>query len=100
MVRRTDRPAMTIAVDFGRKATKQTRPFGQISYGACFGIDNLNMTIFSMSHDHNVFHAMPCQVKSDSKSLSLKLMGQSPLVLVCLIRDMVSNDGPRLILTL
>ena len=25
MVRRTDRPAMTIAVDLGRKATKQTK---------------------------------------------------------------------------
>ena len=26
MVRSTDRPAMTIAVDLGRKATKQTKP--------------------------------------------------------------------------
>ena len=27
MVRRTDRPAMTIAVDLGHKATKQTKEF-------------------------------------------------------------------------
>ena len=49
-------------------------------------VDNLNMTMLSMSHDQNVFHTM--LGKNYSKSLSLKLMGQSPLVLVCLIRDM------------
>ena len=26
--------------------------------GACFGLDNLNMPILSMSHDHIVLHAM------------------------------------------
>ena len=30
MVRRTDRPAMTIAVDLGRKATKQTTKQNEI----------------------------------------------------------------------
>ena len=30
MVRLTDRPAMTIAVDLGRKATKQTNKFEEV----------------------------------------------------------------------
>ena len=33
------------------------RNWNWISYAACFGIDNRNMTILSMSHDQNVFHA-------------------------------------------
>ena len=44
------------------------------------------MAILSMSHDQNVFHAM--LGKTISKSLSLKLIGQSPMVLGMLIRDM------------
>ena len=32
MVRLTDRPAMTIAVDLGRKATKQTKPYPKQTY--------------------------------------------------------------------
>ena len=42
MVRSTDRPAMTIAVDLGRKATKQTKKhvFAQIAQTeACLDFD-------------------------------------------------------------
>ena len=59
-----------------------------ILYGACFGLDNLSMTILSMSHDQNVFLAMLGKKIYIQKSLSLKLMDQSLLVLVCPIRDM------------
>ena len=44
-----------------------------------------SLTLVSMSHDLNVFHAMLGQ--NYPKSLYPKLRGQSPLVLVCLIRD-------------
>ena len=45
------------------------------------------MTILSMSHDQNVFHAMLITIQ---KPLSPELIGQSPLVLVCNIMDMGS----------
>ena len=40
----------------------------------------------TMSHDHKVFQTM--LGKANQISVSLEPMGQSPLVLVCLIRDM------------
>ena len=52
---------------------------GQLKWN--FILDNLHMTILSISHDQKctVFHFM--LDKNYSKNLSLKLKGQSPLVL-------------------
>ena len=44
----------------------------------------LNMTVLSMSYDQTVVHAV---LGKNYFFLSLKLMGQSPLVLICLLRD-------------
>ena len=48
-----------------------------------------------MSHDQNVLQ--PMLEKTFQKIFALKLMDQSLLVLICLIRDMGYSDGPRLI---
>ena len=50
MVRSTDRPAMTIAVDLGRKATKQTTNKQTIVY----------LLLATKKHDHTCFEKRLC----------------------------------------
>ena len=44
MARSTDRPAMTIAVDLGRKATKQTNKHTKVS--SCMNISAIKLVVF------------------------------------------------------
>ena len=56
MVRRTDRPAMTIAVDLERKATKQTNKPAEVG-----GVENAKSKYFSKSElfwYQNVSHVL------------------------------------------
>ena len=58
MVRLTDRPAMTIAVDLGRKATKQTN----------LSIQILKLAECLQNSNNFEFNKWPVSFKNDNKS--------------------------------